>query len=79
MVMGSFPHLLHGEVGLLVGCLVWVSRTVVEMLHRPLSVVLAGALECVCIPVRMNGWPFQDVGVPCSQLATKCLVDFLEE
>lgn len=79
MVMGSLPHLLHGEVGLLVGCLVWVSRPVVEMLHRPLSVVLAEALECVCIPVRMNGWPFQDVGVPRSQLTTKWLADFLEE
>ena len=77
MVLGSLPHLLHGEVGLPVGCLTWVSKPVVEALRRPLGIMLAQTLVFMSVPVRMNGWPFQDGGAACSQLATKWLVDFL--
>lgn len=76
MVLGSLPHLLHGEVGLLVGCLTWVSKPVVEALRGPPG-HNAGSDSGMSVPVRMNGWPFQDGGAACSQLATKWLVDFL--
>lgn len=79
MALGSFPHLLHGEIGLLVGWLTWVSKPVVEALHRPLGMMLAQTLVFVPIPVRMNGLPLQDGGAPCSQPAAKWLVDFLEQ
>lgn len=77
MVLGSLPHLLHGEVGLLVGCLTWESKPVVEALHRPLGMMLAQTLLFMSVSVRMNGWPFQDGGAAGSQLAAKWLVDFL--
>ena len=76
MVLGSLPH-LHGEVGLLVGCLTWESKPVVEALHRPLGMMLAQTLLFMSVSVRMNGWPFQDGGAAGSQLAAKWLVDFL--
>ena len=86
VVLDSVPHRLRGAVGLLVGSFVWISRPGIEVLHKPPVAALAETLqsgkantylEFVSIPVRMNGWPFQDGGAPCSQLATKWLVGFL--